>query len=184
MAPGDGERRQVLANGRPALHEGQCANSRELVDEAVAGKKGAVANDGVAPQQDAIGQDDVIAKDHIVSHMTVRHQKIVRADDRLLGEFGGPMDGHVLAEDIAFSDAQASGFAFVFKVLWGITDDAAGVELIVAADGGITGEMDVRANETMRPNGDLTVDNCIGTDVDRGIKPSVRMNNGGGVNHV
>ena len=62
VAARDGERRQIFADGRAALHDGQRADARELMHEAIAGNERAILHHRMAAEQRAVGDDDVVAQ--------------------------------------------------------------------------------------------------------------------------
>ena len=61
VAARDGERRQIFADAGAALHDGQRADARELVHEAVAGNECAILHHRVSAEQRAVRDDDVAA---------------------------------------------------------------------------------------------------------------------------
>ncbi len=101
--------------------------------ETIAGNEGAVMNNGVAAQQRSIGQNHVVADAAIVRHVRIRHEEIIRADDRVLFIFVRAMNRNMFAKDISFADAEFCWLAFVFQILRGVADDATGVKMIIRA---------------------------------------------------
>ena len=76
-----GEGRQIHADRRAALHDGQRPDATKLMNETITGNEGVVRNRHMPRQQRPIRQDDVVTQPGIVPHVAVRHQKIVRAND-------------------------------------------------------------------------------------------------------
>ena len=112
------------------------------------------------------------------------HEKIVRADDRVFSEFGGAMHGDMFAKDVVFTNPQASGGAFVFEILGRLTDDAAGEKLVMSANSGQPGKVNVRADSAMGPKLYTFIDYGIRSDLDCRIEPGFGMDNGGRMNHA
>ena len=111
------------------------------------------------------------------------HQEIVTSDDRVLGERVGSVDGDVFAENIPIPDAKARGSSVIFEILRGISDDTAGMKYIISAEGGVSGEVDVRAYATAAADADMGIDDRIGTHLDVGSERRVRMDNSRGMDH-
>jgi hypothetical protein len=176
--------RDVFADGTTALHEGKGANADELMDETVTGDKSAVTNDHMATQQSAIDQDDVVAKMGIMADVTTGHQQIMRADNGMSIGLGRAMDGNMFAENVVVANQRGSGFASVFQVLRGVTDDRTRVEMIMASRFKYAGEINVRADDTMLTQRDLGVNDRIRPDLGCVRHLGVRMNDGRGMNHL
>src|SRR5207245_907572 len=68
---------EIFADGRPALHHGQGADSRELMNQAVTGNDRAVVNLDVSSQEGAIGYNHSIANVAVVPDVSVCHKQIV-----------------------------------------------------------------------------------------------------------
>src|SRR2546427_486200 len=115
----------------------------------------------MAPKQGAIDQNDMVSQCHVVADMAMSHQKIVRADHRLLSTLVGAVDGDVFAEDVPLADAQAGRLALVFQVLGSIADHAAGVELIVRPNAGRSSKVDVRPDPAIRADNDLSINHSV-----------------------
>src|SRR5438105_15215177 len=105
-----------------------------------------------------------------MANVAVRHQEIVRADDGVLGELGRAMNGDVFAENIMVSDSEASGLTVVLQILRGIAHDAAGMKLIVSANGRETRQMHMGPDAAMRAHGDIFFDDRIRSDDDAGVE--------------
>jgi hypothetical protein len=120
----------------------------------------------MARQQGPACQNHMIAQQDIVSDMAVLHQKIVGADNCLLGDFVGTMHGNVLAKDIVISNAHPSRFIAILQILRRFSDDAASKELVSAADYGLAREINMRANDALRADLDSFINNRIRADRD------------------
>ena len=180
----NGERGHVLGDARAALHDGEGADADELMDHSVAGEEGAVAHLGVTAEHGAIGHDDAAAQAGIVADVRAGHEEIVRGNDGGFLGFGGAMDGDAFAKDVALADEEAGRAAFIFDILGGVADDAAGVEKVVGADGGVAGEIGVGADAAARAEGNMGVDDGIGEDLDGGIELGFRTNDGRWMDHA
>jgi len=137
----------------------------------------------VTGQERAIGNDDVVAQSTVVRDVTMRHEKVVRPDQRVLVAAIGAVHRDMLAENVVIADAQPCGRALVLEVLRRITDDAACVKRIVRADRRQACKKDVRSDDACRADCHALVDDRIGADCDGRIQLRARMNDGGGVDH-
>lgn len=90
----------------------------------------------------------------------------------------------MFAEGVSVADAEARGFAFVFKVLRGVADDGAGMEDVVGAGMGEAGEVSVRADLAAGAEDDAVVDDGERADFDIGGEFRAWMDDGGGVDHA
>ncbi len=70
------KRRQVFADGRATLHDGERADAHELMHKTIARNERAIEYRHMAAQQRTIGDDDVVAQMGIMADMTIRHQEI------------------------------------------------------------------------------------------------------------
>ena len=68
--------------------------------QTIAGNEGAILNNDVAPEQRAVGDNHLTAHLRVVPHMTMRHEKIVRPDHRLLGFIVRAMQRDVFADRV------------------------------------------------------------------------------------
>jgi hypothetical protein len=73
------------------------------------------------------------------------------------------------------TDAQAGWGACVFEILGSIANDGAGVELVSLADGGVSGEIDVWADDAAGAQDHVRIDHGIGADDASGSDLRVRM---------
>lgn len=135
----------------------------------------------MAGEQHSVGEDIVRTEVAIVSDVATGHEEIFVADDRVLLEFGGSMNRDVFAKDIAMTDAQAGWGSGVFKILGRIADDSSGVELVSVADGGVSGEIDVWADDAAGAEDHMRVDHGVGPDDASGADFCVRMHRSEGV---
>ncbi len=165
VAARHGEWRQILADGRAALHEGECSDAHKLMNQAIAGDEGAVADGHVPGQQRAVGHDDVVSEHDVMSDMAVRHQKIVRADAGLLGQLVRTMNRGMFAEDIVVANAQAGRLVLILQILRGVADHAAGVEAVVRANGRVAGQINVRPDDGALADGHRFVNNGVRSDL-------------------
>lgn len=88
------------------------------------------------------------------------------------------MHGGMFAEDIMITDAEPRGFVLVFEVLRGVTNDTTGMETVMSASRKDAGEIDMRADDAMRPKLHLGVNDGVRADADSGVEFGRRMNDG------
>jgi len=177
------ERRQIFADSRAALHERERADADKLMHETIAGNKGAVGDFHLAAEQSAIGQNDVVAELRVVADVTIRHEKIIRADDSFLRDSRGTMHRDVFAKNIVVANAQTSRLAFLFQILRRIANHATRMENISCPNSRVTRQMDVRPNHTICAKRNVFVDHGVRFDFNARINVRFGMNDGGWVNH-
>ena len=120
------------------------------MDEAVAGNERAILHRHMATEQRAVRDDDVIAQLRVVADVAVRHQKIIRADDRLAVNVGRAMHRDVFTENVIVANSQSRRLVLVFQILRSVADDAAGVEFIMRTDFCDAGQINMRPDDAMR----------------------------------
>ena len=152
--------------------------------QAVAGDERPVLHHDMAPEQRAVGDDHVIGQPRVMPYVTMRHQKIARADDRFLRLLVRPMHRDVFAENVVVTNAQPGRFFFVFQVLRRAADHAAGVKRVVGADGRVPGQMRVRPDGTIRTHNDVFINERIRSDAHRCIHLRPGMDDRCRMNHL
>src|SRR5205809_5897759 len=108
----------------------------------------------------------------------------MRADDRILGELVGAVNGDVLPKNIVLADPQARHLAPVFQILRSIANHASGVKLDVRANHCSPGEMNVWTDAAMRSNDNVLINHRVRANDDRRIEQRFRVNDGGGMYHL
>ena len=93
------------------------------------------------------------------------------------------MDRDMFADDVVLADDYLGGFAAESKVLRKVSDNCAGVDAVLFAEFGPTGEVNVRTNFTSFGDDDIFVDDRVWSDRDAHGDARVRMDNGGRMYH-
>ena len=137
----------------------------------------------VPRQQRAVGQDYMVADGAIVRDVRVRHEKIVRADDRVLGGFVRAVNRDVFAKNILVADAQPRRLALVFQILRRVANHAARVEPVAGANRRQPGEINVRPDDAVRAQLNTGVNHGERLDSNRRVQLRLRMNDGRRMNH-
>jgi len=150
----------------------------------VAGEERPVADHCVPGDQHAVGQDNFVADDGVVADMAVGHEKILRADPRVLVGRVGAVNGDVFAEEVSVADDEPGRLAAVLQVLRRVADDAAGVEPVFRADRGVAGEVHMRAKLAAGTERDVFVDDRVRADPDTFVQLRAGVDDGGGVDHA
>lgn len=182
-AASDGKWRQVLADSRAALHDGQGAHANKLMHQAISRDENAIGHFHVARQESAVGNDDVIADDGIVADVRIDHEEIVRPKAGDSVRVGRTMHCDAFAKKVMIANDHARRFVLVFYVLGGIADDAAGVKPVVLADDGLPCQINVRSQAAARAQRNPAVDHTKGADFDAGVDLGIGMDDGGGMDH-
>jgi hypothetical protein len=182
-AMGHGKRRQVLADGGPALHHRQRADACELMHQAISGNKRAVLHHGVSGQDCASSEDDMIAEHAVMRHVRMVRDEVVGADDSFLARLGGALRGEMFAEDILIPDAQSRRRSVILQILGRIADHATGVEFVLRANRGHAGDVNMRSDDAARSDFHRFINHSVGPDLDGGVQFRFRMNNSRWMNH-
>jgi hypothetical protein len=90
----------------------------------------------------------------------------------------------MFAKDIAIANREPRRLVPVFQILWRVPDHAAGVKPIPRADARDPGDVDMRPQNTIRPNLHGLVHYGIGPDLDAGMQLGLRMNDRRWMNHA
>ena len=112
-----------------------------------------------------------IADDAIVRHVRVRKKEIAVANPGVAPVLRGTgMDGHVFAKHVVVPDGRRGRLAAVFTILRNIADRGELENAVAHADGGMTGDDDMRANDGCGADFDVgandrkRADRCVGRD--------------------
>src|SRR5207253_7779408 len=84
-----------------------------------------------------VGNDDVIANDTIMPDVCVSHKETMISDSRRHSIRSAFVDGSVLANGRIVAYDRGGLLPLVFKILINHTDNCAGIDFAVLADGGI-----------------------------------------------
>src|SRR5690606_34066547 len=128
-------------------------------------------------QRRIVGEDDVVAELAIVRDMHVSHDPVVAAQARdATVLYRTKVDGDEFTDRVAVADDQLRRFARVLLVLRRSANGSELEDMVVATDGGVTFDHDMRANT--RTGADLYVraDDGIGADLYRRIDLGGRIN--------
>lgn len=93
------------------------------MNKAVAGDKNTVPHLDMPAQQRAVGEYNIVSHPRIMSHMTVRHQEVVRSYNRLFRLAVRPMHGYMLPENVIVAYPQPRRLATVLHILRRVTDN-------------------------------------------------------------
>src|SRR5437763_1165684 len=97
--------------------------------------------------------------------MAIGHQEIVRANNGFFIELRGTMNRDLFAKDIGFTDAKARRLIFVFEILRGFANYARGVKVVIRADFGVAGQMNMRPDFATGADADIRVNDRVWTDL-------------------
>lgn len=137
----------------------------------------------MAREQNAIDENHQVAHLAIVRHVGIGHEKIVRADYGLLGQFVRAMHRHMLAKDVVAANPEPGGLAGVFQILRRFADHAARIKAVVSANGCPPGQINMGADDAVRADLHAFINDSIGADLDRSVQFRPGMNNSGRMNH-
>ena len=163
--------------GQPP-QQGQGPDFYKLVDDTVAGHRGAVRDLDMAGQKRPSGNDRIVPQPAIMRHMRMLHEIIIVADNRGTLSLCPAVNLAVLAHGIAVTDPEKTSFTRVREVLRGVADDRPHMDFIVFADFGPAAEYGVGKNPRSASNPDSAVNHNIGADVNAGVNVGLRGNNG------
>ncbi len=117
-----------------AAHERVRADPAELVDAREAPERREVVHLDVAGERGGVREDRVAPDEAVVGDVHLGHEQVVRPDaGEPPGPGGPPVDGRPLAEDVAVADLDAAGLSAELEVLRHEPDRAEREEAIVLA---------------------------------------------------
>jgi hypothetical protein len=90
----------------------------------------------------------------------------------------------MLPENIMVANPNSRGFATIFQVLGLVPNDAPGVEAVVSADDGITGQVNVGTYPAMRSDRHMLVDHGVRPHADRCVHFRTAVDDGSRVDHA
>ena len=135
----------------------------------------------MAGQQRAIGHDIIISHVAIVADVASRHEEVGLADDRVPGEFGGPVNRDVFAKNVARADDESRGGAVVLNILRGVTDHCAGMNVIAGSDFCMAREISARTDFTALTQIHVGIDHHARANPAPGTNTRARRDDSGGM---
>lgn len=105
------------------------------------------------------------------------------ADDGGFGGTVGPVNGDVFAEGVVIADAKFGGLRLKAEVLGKVSEHHPGMNAVAATDGGVAGDVNMRADDAFGTDLDMFINDGAGADPGIGADPGVRMNDSSGVDH-
>src|SRR5579885_2875728 len=104
-------------------------------------------------ERHAIGEHGMVADDHVMRHMNIRHQQIVVADaGDQAASFRATVNRHELADSVAVSNARLRSLAFIFQILRRDAYCRVGVEQVVLPEARALANLDARADDAKWPD--------------------------------
>src|ERR1035437_4933608 len=153
------------------------------MDKAVAGEEHAVVERNMSSQKHPIRENDLVAQMAVVRHMGIGHEKTPRADHSFLLRLVRAMDGYMLAENIAVTNAHSGWLSGVFQVLRRFADHATGVEAVSRADRRQARQIRMRTDHTIRANLHAFVYDSVWPHLDRRGQFCLWVNDRSWMNH-
>src|SRR5262249_56471804 len=130
------ERGDVLGGRTEPAEHRQAADPHALLDRGMAGEDAGVFEDDVAAQERPVDQGAAVADAAVVADVGADHEQVAVADPGLaLALDGAPVDGDVLAEDVAVADAKGGRLAEVALMLGALAQHGAVALEVVPAEG-------------------------------------------------
>lgn len=147
--------------------------------------EGAVADLNVTGEQGGIGDDVVGSQSDVVTEVAANHEKIVGSQTGAAVWFAASMNRDVFTNDGAGSDFDtADSIGVKAKVLWSRTDDCGTADDAFGGKGDVPDDLGMSFNAAAFLNDGWSVDDDIGTNIDRRVDLSFWVNDGGRVDHV
>ncbi len=163
----DHEGRDVLRDRpEPAEHR-QAADPDPLLDRAVAGEDAAVVQLDVAGDEGPVDERAVVADRGVVPQVAADHEHVPVADPGLAAAGDGPpVDGDVLAEDVAVADPERGRLAPIPLVLGALAEHGAVADEVVPAHLHRPAEAGVRLDDRPLADPDRPLDDRVRPDLD------------------
>ena len=158
-------------------------NLHELVNAGQAANRHPLSQMHMPAQCGVVGQRGMVIDLTVVGHMGVGHDPVVIADFRQAQITGrSDVERAKLANRIAVSNAQSTGFAPVLLVL---RNGAQGIKLkdpVVTPDSGVPLQHAMRSDHRTGANLDVRTNQCISAHTDRLVKLGARIYDGSCMN--
>ena len=175
VADGEREGRHVAGGDRGAAHERVRPDAAELVDAREAAEGREVLDLDVAGERGGVGEDRVAPDEAVVGHVRLGHEQVVRPDAGEPPAPGRPpVDGRALAEHVAVADLDAARLPAELEVLRHEPDRAEREEAVVLAHARVAVDHHVRVEHRPPPEARLVPDHA------EGPHPHARLEHGAG----
>ena len=115
--------------------------------------------------------------------MAAGHEYIFRANDGILVERIGAVNGDVFAKGVPVTDNEPSRLVVVFYVLRVIADDAAGVEVVTLTNRRVAGDVRVRPDLAVGSYRDVFINDGVWANLSAGMDLRIFVDDGSRVNH-
>ena len=168
------ERRRILADLRHAADHGMAADRAELVRRCATADDRPILDMHIARKLHGIRADHMVAENHAVRGMAVRHEEAVRTDDGLLAVLRAKVHRGEFADDRTVADLHVrDGALLILEILRLHPDKGIGKDLTVRTDGRVPvkdrtlsdgrafADLHVRSDGDVRPNLHAFTELCI-----------------------
>lgn len=176
--------RDVLNDFGAAADNRVSPDSAELVDRREAANDGVVFDHHMTGERRDVRHDHVISERDIMRDVAVGENVIARANGRVFAIGSAAVDCHVLAKGVVVANLRVSRAAFPFQVLRFQANAREGKNLIAAAECRVAVDHHVRMQLAVVAEFHVLADDAIRPNMARRRDLRLRMNNGGGMNHL
>ena len=115
--------------------------------------------------------------------MAADHEYIFRANDGILVECVGAMNGDVFAKGVPVTDNELSRLVIEFYILRFIADDAAGMEMVTVTNRRVAGDVRVRPDLAVGSYRDVFINDGVWANLSAGMDLRIFVDDGSRVNH-
>ncbi len=171
-----------LPNPEDTLGDRELPNAHELMENAAASKKRAVFHRHVTAEKTVVRDDHLVAEGAIMPEMRAGHEEIVVADAGRGTRGRAPMNGHMLANDIAVADFdRAASPGLETEILRRATDERTVSNLVIRPQANHAFDHGVRLDDSARSDFHFTADARKRPDLDVIAEACAGIDQGGGM---
>ena len=181
LAIGDAKWRNVLSNSRQDSNERQFPDPHELMNRCIAGNDGAIADADMPAEQRAADERHAVAKNAIMSDVTVGHQQAAIANDGFRALGGPAVNRGPFSDNSAFADSAIADSAAKLVILGHIPDDGVRMHAATPAQDGMPDHDGRGSQVAFRADGNGTIDHNARPYRRGGINVSGGIDNCGGM---
>lgn len=154
----DNIRGDVLEKGASGLNKRALAHTgADMLDDG-RGEDGAIVDLAVTGHLGAVAEDTLVANLRIVGDVGTLHEEVVVANDGLTIGMGGTVDDDILAEDVVVANLQNALLAAEVEVLRQCSDDGTLMDFIAAAHAGAAQNADEGEDDATVANFHIVLD--------------------------
>ena len=160
------------------------ANFAELVNQGVSRQDCPVVNNDMTRQRRIVHKNRMVLNNTVVTDMHVAHDEVVVSHVSIASVLHGTsVNRHVLAYDVVVTNRDGRRLALILQVRCGLANGAKLEDVVPSTNLGRPLDHHMGFDNRPLANHNPRTDDTVGTHRHGGVQISLRVNNGGGMNH-